>query len=270
MSDASNPFNDPPRYFLYALGVDIDIDYQFVAIRSLLSQHRAADAEMEREIQTNSEWAGQTGHEHAIDEWVDSMHGSVYQDAAHSLSAVGMLAPLIESILYQAFRATEAKYGRHVSVAASRPVRQNDEDKAWDCHWLCNKNGKWRKDLLPGVRQLSAAIGLDPFLPASADKTLSALFGYRNKNFHNGLEWPVEERDVFVGRVVQERWDGWFRWATSDNKPWVIYMTPEFIDHCLTFAEELLDALGTFVFELARKHGDPDLGPPPEWMKQKP
>lgn len=259
--------DDPPRYSLYALGVNIDIDYQLIAIRSLLSQHRTADAELEREIEKNRGWAERTGREHAIDEWVDSMHGSVYQDAAHSLSAVGMLAPLIESILYQTFRATEAKYGRYVSIATSRPARQGDEDKAWDCHWFCNKNGKWKKDLLPGVRQLSAAIGLDRFLPAPAERTLSALFGYRNKNFHNGLEWPVADREAFVGRVAQERWDRWFLWATSDNHPWVIYMTPEFIDHCLTFADQLLDALGTFVVDLVTKHGDPDIGPPPPWVK---
>jgi hypothetical protein len=265
--DDQNTWDDAPRYFLYALGVDVDIDNQLIAIRSLLSQQRVADAKLEREIEKNREWAERTGRGHAIDEWVDSMHGSVYQGAAHSLSAVGMLAPLIESILYQTFRATEAKYARYVAVAASRPARHGDEDKAWDCHWLCNTNGKWKKDLLRGVRQLSAAIGLDRFLPASADKTLSALFGYRNKNFHNGLEWPVADRDAFVGRVAQERWDGWFRWATSDNKPWVIYMTPEFVDHCLIFAEKLLDALGTFIFDLATKHGDPDVGPPPPWVR---
>jgi hypothetical protein len=125
----------------------------------------------------------------------------------------------------------------------------------------------WKKDLLPGVRQLSAAIGLDRILPGSSDRTLSALFGYRNKNFHNGLEWPVAEREAFVRRVAQERWDPWFRWARSDNSPWIIYMTPEFVGHCLAFAEELLDAIGTFVLDLARMHGDPDIGPPPRSLR---
>ena len=47
--------------------------------------------------------------------------------------------------------------------------------------------------------------------------TLSALFGYRNRNFPNGLEWPVAEREAFVRRVAQEHWDSWFRCARSDN-----------------------------------------------------
>ena len=44
-------------------------------------------------------------------------------------------------------------------------------------------------------------------------------------------------------------------------------MTREFVDHCLAFAAELLDAIGTFVFQLAMKDGDPDIGPPPPWLR---
>ena len=34
---------------------------------------------------------------------VDHLHQSVFQDAAHSMAAVGMLAPFVESLFKQAF-----------------------------------------------------------------------------------------------------------------------------------------------------------------------
>lgn len=49
-------------------------------------------------------------------------------------------------------------------------------------------------------------------------------------------------------------------------EPWTIDMKPGFVDHCLLFAEELVDALGAFVYDLCMKHGDPDLPEPPDWM----
>jgi hypothetical protein len=270
MADNQDAWHDPSRYFLYALGVDVDIDAQFLAIRSLLWRNRAADAELDREIESLNDWAHRTGRQQAVDEGVDSMHASVFQEAAHSLGAVGMLAPLIESILYQTFRRIEGKYGAHLAIGVSRPARKGDEEKPWDCHWYCNRNRKWKKDLLQGTFQLVEAIGLRPSLPPSTDRTLAALFAYRNKNFHNGLEWPIEERRRFARSIEQEHWEAWFRSSRTGDEPWIFYMTPAFIDHCLAFAQELLDALGTFVLELATKHGDPDLGPPPDWMKDLP
>lgn len=43
-------------------------------------------------------------NDRAVDEWVDLLHASTYQSAANSMAAVGMLAPLIESLFYQAFQ----------------------------------------------------------------------------------------------------------------------------------------------------------------------
>jgi hypothetical protein len=254
--------DDAPRYGLYAIGVGIDLDAQFRAIGSLLERHRAADEELTETIKQLEHRARLTRSEHLIDSWVDSMHGSVYQDAAHSLAAVGMLAPLIESILVHSFEALKAAFRRVLTVSSSRAAQPQDRDKPWDCHWYLPRRGtKWKNDIVVGTRQLSDSIGLTPFLPRSTDRTLTALFAYRNKNLHNGLEWPTVERARFIARIHHEHWEEWFGQATTDGKPWIIYMSSSFVDHCLTFTEELLDGLGTFVLDTARRHPHIDMPP---------
>src|SRR2546425_450667 len=131
------------------------------------------------------------------------MDMSVYQDAAHSLAAVGMLARLIESILVHSFDAIRTKYGNVLTIGF--PRSGGTDDKRWDCHQHVSDKGKWRTDLINGTVQLANSIGLSPFLPSAAAKTLEALFAYRNKNFHVGFEWPVKERAAFQKRIEREQ-----------------------------------------------------------------
>jgi hypothetical protein len=253
--------DDPPRYFLSTIGLDLDLDAQLLAIRTLLERNRAADADLTEEIRHLNDRAGATGRESLIDHWLVEIHRSIYQDAAHSLAAVGMLAPLIESILVQSFSGFGKKYGKALIVAA--PRRATPEEKVWDCRWYVNEHGTWAKSIVRGTLQLSTSIGLA--LPDSAATTLSALFAYRNENFHNGLEWPIENRTAFASDVKAKGWGDWFRQAESDGKPWIIYMSPAFVDHCLAFTEELLDALGTFAFETASKRTEEEI---PDYIRK--
>lgn len=46
----------------------------------------------------------------AVDQWVSVLHDSVYQRAAHSMAAVGMLAPLVESMFDEAFHTTRSAH----------------------------------------------------------------------------------------------------------------------------------------------------------------
>src|SRR5262245_30167959 len=111
------------RYFLYSISAELDLDAQFRAIHALLAGHRAADKNLTDEI---DRLAGQarkaTGFESEllVDEWVDALHRSVYQDAAHSLAAVGTLAPLLESILVQSFDGVKNKLSGAVAVDPPR------------------------------------------------------------------------------------------------------------------------------------------------------
>ena len=248
MSNDRHVPDDADRYFLYAIGVDLDLDAQLGAIRTLLERHRAADADLAQGIKRLEETArAATGfaNELAVDEWLDSMHRSVYQDAAHSLAAVGMLAPLLESILVHSFASLRAEFGSVLRMAPPRLAAP--KERCWDCHWHVSEGGKWKKGIVHGTLQLSETIGLAPYLPALTRETLSALFAYRSKNFHLGLEWPADERSDFAARIEREQWTQWFRMATTDNKPWLIYMSSPFVDHCLDFTGRLLDGLGAFV-----------------------
>jgi hypothetical protein len=66
--------------------------------------------------------------------------------------------------------------------------------------------------------------------------------------FHNGLEWPVQERQRFAQRITNEHWPPqWFSKAESGHQPWVFYMTDDFIEHCLKTINLSLDAIGLFI-----------------------
>src|SRR3989442_3103051 len=49
----------------------------------------------------------------AVDEWVDLLHDSVYQRATHSMAAVRMLAPLVESMFFVAFYKVREHFSPH-------------------------------------------------------------------------------------------------------------------------------------------------------------
>jgi hypothetical protein len=254
------------RYFLYTIGVELDLDAQLYAIQALLAGHRAADRDLTHQIERLADHAQKaTGfaNELAVDQWVDALHTSIYQDAAHSLAAVGMLAPLIESILVQSFAGIRAAL---VSVVVVQPPRSNGSgQEIWNCRRHVGTNGRWVTDVVKGTLQLAESIGLMPLLPPSTAQTLAALMAYRNKNFHLGFEWPVEERAAFQKRIADEGWDDWFRTSTTDEKPWIFYMAPPFVDHCLDFTGQLLDGLGRFVFDMHRRlPPDPDM---PDFLK---
>jgi hypothetical protein len=79
--------NVEPRDLAWALLHDLEYDAQVMAIRILLSRQRQADEKRADEINRLDEYFRKSsGHygERAVDEWVDLLHSSVYQAAAHS------------------------------------------------------------------------------------------------------------------------------------------------------------------------------------------
>jgi hypothetical protein len=224
---------------------DLDYDAQLRAIHNLLRLHRRASGELGEEIREIDAYARRSvglRNERAVDEWLDRMHASVYQDAAHSMAAVGMLAPLVESIFHQALCGVRER----VSSAPSNHDRwQHPGDKRrpeWDCHFIWN-GSKWEKDLVKGIRDLADAVGLSRHLPEDLMPKLQALFRYRNRMFHHGFEWPMDERENFC----RSDWpDHWFSAATSGGNPWVFYMTDVFIDECVNSIAQTIEAIGAF------------------------
>lgn len=101
------------RDFACVILPDLDYDAQLIAIRHLFRVHENVDQDIDREIKEIEEFAKTTKgrrNEHAVDEWVDRLHSSVYQSAAHSMSAVGMLAPLMESIFLSTIPRNSQKF----------------------------------------------------------------------------------------------------------------------------------------------------------------
>lgn len=249
----------PPAYYIYKLDVTFDIDAQLIAIRGLLHRNCQEDQKVKDEIKQIEEHAQQLNGiraDSAIDEWVDRIHHSAYQDAAHSMAALGMLAPLIETVFYQCFRGIGNQF-----YPGDHPSQEHERWRAthaiqWDCRMFVSGNRR-EKNVVRGILQLADAVGLKGRLPSDLEPTLSALFDYRNKMFHCGFEWPVEERNRFVRRMRDENWPSdWFIQLTTDGKPWIFYLSDKFIEHCLSTVDQALDAIGAFVRdELLPKQG---------------
>jgi hypothetical protein len=249
------------RDYIYALEVDFDVDAQLMAIGGLLRRNRDADQSVRDEIKKIEEHTQrlkgiESDWEWAVDDWVDQLIHSTYQDAAHSMSAVGMLAPLVETVFYQCFQSIGKRF-----YPATHPHKTHDRWHAahgiqWDCHFVV-ADGRTHKDIVKGIFQLSDAVGLTARFPADLKSVLSALFAYRNSMFHNGFEWPAEERKRFAKRIESEKWPAdWFSVATTDGKPWMFSLSDKFIRHCNKTVEEVLQAIGGFVRdELLPKEG---------------
>ena len=193
-------------------GLRYDYISHINAVRSLLWRQEHVDSQLEDRIERSEEVARKTGgeaNELAVDHHIELLQASVYQSATHSMAAVGMLAPLAESVFRNAFQ--------------------------------CIGKDLPRSDLARNIIEVISgeSHGLAEHMPKDLKPTLEALFQYRNKMFHNGLEWPPQERRAFATNVSE--WpDGWFGDATMDNEPWMFYMSPEFISHCIATIEEVL------------------------------
>jgi hypothetical protein len=240
------------EFAAYLVLADFDYIAQLSAVRDLLQRQKDADQLLEDKIKEADEFVRRTTgmlNERAIDDYIQHVSNSVYQDAAHSMAAVGMLAPLIESIFCQSFDGLRRKFFEPYRVSFSPDPRwQLSPRRQWDCHVVWRKD-RQKPDLAAGIIQLAGAIGLSDHLPRELDATLQALFAYRNMMFHNGFEWPLVERERFQQRIAGWPSD-WFSMATSGHKPWTFYMTNTFIDHCLLTIDSVLSGVGAFARQL--------------------
>lgn len=265
MRQNPKPFTDSvldlePRDYLYALEWHFDLDAQLIAIRGLLSRNRNADENLTTEINQIEEHTRRLhgiAAEHAVDDWVDRIQHSAYQGAAHSMAAVGMLAPLVETTFHQFFLGIQRRFHSKCNPAERHGRFKAENDIQWDCHWVLRGN-RWKKDLVGGIIQLSESLDLISRLPSDLKAVLSALFAYRNKMFHLGLEWPQSEREQFAKRIKADGWSSeWFPIATSGELPWIFYLSDDFITHCLNTFDQVLNGLGTFVAERVQEEPTP-------------
>ena len=242
------------EYLPYIVLPNLDYESQLKAINSLLSSHRKADDIISKDINEITNYLKNYTHDHGDfynqylhDERGERIHSSIYQSAAHSMSAIGMLAPFIESIFYQAFYGIRESFYKERELSITHPRWDHGDNDKWDCHYVWSKNTR-RKDIVKGIIQLSEATGLLKHLPEDLEIMLTVLFSYRNKMFHCGFEWPIEERKKFSTRIKKEKWPAnWFNFATSDNEPWVFYLSSDFITHCLKIADSIIKGIGILI-----------------------
>jgi hypothetical protein len=246
-----------------ACGVLGDLDYekQYIAIRALLRRQSRADAEIQREMEELTEYARRStgwANERAIEEYGVSFYDSIFQGAAHSMAAVGMLAPFVESLFTQAFQGIRDQPRFGTALVTSHVRWSMPDDVRWNPRFAFPA----RLYVVDGIFELAEATGLATHLPSDLKPALVALFAYRNKMFHSGFEWPVEERRRFADRVAKEKWpSSWFETATTGGEPWVFYLSEDYISHLLQFVEAVLRGFGAFVRERVNDGIDPKASP---------
>jgi hypothetical protein len=241
----------------------IDYESQLAAFREQLERHREQEGYLYSQIddleKRSQELSNPAASFHSYDR-DELCHRSVYQDAAHSMAAVGMLAPFFESIFQQMFHGLQILIKDEVTSVPDHPrFNGATTDRCWDCHYFLSDGKLKRGGIVRGIEDLSSAVGLTPHFTASLMNVLEALFSYRNKMFHLGFEWPIKERTSFNNRIRNENWDNWFSVATSDGKPWIFYMTQTFVLKCVHEIDELLSAIGRFAEDLPSPGGRNEL-----------
>ena len=199
-----------------------DYESQLVAIHSVLQRNREAEAQASARIRELEAAIRKHGHPHhwVEHDWVDHMHHQTFLDAAHSMAAVGLIAPVIESLFDRAFR-----YFGHENV------------------W---KQSRHQHGIAKEILKFAEAIDLKRHLPDDLDRTLLALFAYRNKMFHCGLEWPEKDRRDFANLIRSNGWTNYFSCAKSGGDPWCFYLSKEFVDHCLKTVDNLIEGIGAY------------------------
>ena len=253
----SDPFEFTSRDRALVLIEEYDLEAQLLVIKGLVKRNSESDKTLEAEIKVLDAVIRRHTDDYADflqDSWIEHLHSSVFQDAAHSMSTVGMLAPFVESLFVAIFKGLRANRRPVDGVSDARAAALHDD--FWNPHYVF-EGGRRRKDVVRGIRQLSESTGLAAYLPDGLSKTLSALFGYRNKMFHNGFEWPMVEREKFGNTIREDQWPSeWFTQSTSDGKPWIFYMSSNFIQHCFATIDQVLEGVGDYLREKDDAKGD--------------
>lgn len=197
-----------------------DYASQWVAIRSILHRNQEVEDQASariRKLEADIRTHDYPQHWEEYD-WVAQMHDKTFLDAAHSMAAIGLIAPFMESL-----------FGRIVTYFT--------DERTWEA-------SRRKVGIAKAFLQIAEDIGLRRHLPDDLSTTAPALFAYRNKMFHCGLEWPERDRTNFAKRVQRDGWTGCFSRAESDNEPWFFYMTKGFVERCLDTIYDIIDGVG--------------------------
>lgn len=241
---------------------NVEWDSQLQAIRLLIGRNRKAREDFSAYIQQNEDEVNAYSgphHGHYVDQHVDLLHETVYRDAAESMAAIGMIAPMVESILCQSLAALGRMYQEKnmAPPAHDRWTRADRSISKWEDRWNCqlkfSRDNEVKNNIPDGFLQLAEACGLARYLSADFMTWFKAMFNYRNFMFHGGFEWTVSNRRKFANMIEKEGWQQFFTCSTSGGEPWIYYLTNETIDDMPDRVGKMLDELGQFAKELPFK-----------------
>ncbi len=216
---------------------------QLIAIRSVLERNQEAEEKVSVEIERiEAEIRARGGSSWMEDQRINHLHSSTFLDAAHSMAAVGLIAPLIESLFDRAFGYFKDAIGESYSLGSGHERWRLDD--RWDHRYLWKRGRRQSGNIAKGIVQLAEAIDLKKHLPGDLERTLSVVFAYRDKMFHCGLEWPDKDVKDFANLIASNGWTDCFTTADSGGDPWIFYMSREFTDHCLETVDGIIEGIG--------------------------
>lgn len=242
------------RDYLFRLLDTIDWDAQLDAVTAVLARNRAAAERVSSDIDQLGERAQTYSgpyHVRVVDEHVDAMYRSSYSDAAVSLSAIGMIVPMMESVFSQSFQSLGSMYvAKQIAPPDHKRWRRaGPHPECWNCQWYFGHD-EVRNDIISGLPQLSEGVGLSAYLEPDTTDWIAAMLSYRNRMFHCGFEWSFPQRDQFERLIEARDWEKYFQSARSNDKPWIFYLRDEVIDDMPRRMESILGGFGRFAKDL--------------------
>ena len=238
------------RDYLFRLVTEIDWESQVRAVRTVLSRNSKASAAAQEYIdELKATGRGQRDE----DDLLDALSQATFDDGANSMAAIGMVAPMVESLFSQAFSSLGLLYAEkgmeppddeRWSVAGSHEHR-------WNCqYYFKNVDEPPRQDIISGIVQISRASGLKNYITKADFVWIRAMLTYRNFMFHNGLEWSPQRRADFVKVMKEQKWEHFFSFAKTGGDPWVFYIDKEVMADIPNVIERILDGMGKFAKKL--------------------
>ncbi|WP_156461954.1 hypothetical protein [Rhizobium sp. Leaf311] len=243
------------RDHLHTLLRNVDWEAQLLAVRQMISRNRKAGEAFSASIKDDAAeldaYNGPHRH-HWENRHVDMKFESSYSDAAESMAAIGMIAPMVESTIGQALTALGDMYDSKSIHPGShkRWKRAEGHKHRWNCQFYFDSKMEAHNDIFRGLPQLSSACGLDKFLSQDFKTWFEAMFRYRNYMFHGGFEWSLERRDNFEKEIEKNGWGKFFTSSTTNSRPWIYYIRDEAIVAMPRMVEHMLDSLGLFTKSL--------------------
>lgn len=243
------------RDFLFFLLDNLDWDSQLSAVRLMIARNKEAREAYDKAIKRDKEevqaYRGPYRH-HYDDQHTDMLHETIFRDAAESMAAIGMIAPMVESTLGQSLAALGNMYEtkKIAPPVHKRWTRAGTHKERWNCQFHFNNKKEAKNNILEGFPQLAAASGLEPFLPPGFHSWFKAMFSYRNSMFHGGFEWSLERRSAFRESIEKNGWEQFFTCSETGGQPWAYYLTNDTLNEMPSVVETLLDGLAAFAKSL--------------------